>query len=900
MTAGKLDDYRLSKAVLPERYRIHLCPDLQTFTFTGECEIDVLLTEPEAEKITEIVMNAVELNISSASLLRDGRRIEPVKIELNQELERLTIKFAEALEPGNGTINIAFSGHINDKLRGFYRSEQVHPETGEKSFIALTQFEATDARRAFPCFDEPEFKATFQLKMTVEESLTVISNTAVAEEILKSNNQGQSLKTVRFKETMKMSTYIVAFLVGFFDKSETVDVEGIPFTVYAPQGKGHLTNFALDIGAFALQFFNSYYGIKYPGEKMDMIAVPDFAFGAMENLGAVIYRENALLVDPQRASHQELERVADVIAHELAHMWFGNLTTMKWWNGIWLNEAFATFMQLVAVENFKPSWKRWETFGVSRATAMTTDGLSATRKIEFPVIKPEEANGMFDVLTYEKGASVLRMLEQFIGEDEFKAGVNAYLQKHKYANTETADLWQALAESAKLPVGGIMDSWIYQEGYPLVKVEYGENPGTIKLQQERFFYLNENRSDTLFQIPLVIKVGLRTDSTKSASKDCGFERFQTIKYLLKEKEANLDLNELLRQSSKENSAIVAPSDLELLVINAGGSGFYRVHYDTELLKRIKRALQEQFAAPAQGHVKQTDIPLSTLERFNLINDSFALAVNGTVPLQEYLDFLKLFRLEGDKNVWALIISSLQYLERIYFPSTAAIRDLTLELLKPTISCLGLAEMPGESEQIKQLRGLALQAIGTTGDDKEIQKQLSELYDKNGDNLPPDILSAVLSVLAFCGDEKRYNDFNAKYLAAQSPQEKERYMQALAQFKQEALLKRTLSMTLTGEIRSQNAPYLVRNLMLNPWGRKVGWQFVTENWTEIRAKFPALIITRLVEGITGLIDEQLSVEAENFFADNPVKEGQKTVDQHREKLKVAMSLQKRLKTGSRIS
>lgn len=895
MTAGKCDDYRLSKAVLPERYRIHLCPDLQTFTFTGNCEVDVLINAGETEKISEIVMNAVELDVRSASLLtKAGSQIESVKIELNHELERLTIKFAEALEPGPATITLEFSGHINDKLRGFYRSEQVHPENGEKSYIALTQFEATDARRAFPCFDEPEFKATFQLEMTVEKSLTVISNTPIAEEILKSNDLGQTLKTVRFKETMKMSTYIVAFLVGSFDKSETIDVEGIPFTVYAPQGKGHLTKFALDIGAFALQFFNSYYGIKYPGEKMDMIAVPDFAFGAMENLGAVIYRENALLVDPNRASHQELERVADVIAHELAHMWFGNLTTMKWWNGIWLNEAFATFMQLVAVDNFKPSWKRWETFGVSRATAMTTDGLSATRKIEFPVIKPEEANGMFDVLTYEKGASVLRMLEQFIGESEFKAGVNAYLQKHKYANTETADLWQALAESAKLPVGGIMDSWIYQEGYPLVKVERGEKPGTIKLKQERFFYLRENSADTLFQIPLIIKVGFGAKDGSPEAPNGGMGSFKTIKYLLKEKEANLDLNELLSQSSKENKVIAEASDLKLLVVNAGGSGFYRVHYDSELMKCFKSALQEQFAAPAQGHVKQTDVPLSTLERFNLINDFFALAVNGTAPLPEYLDFLKLFRLEGDKNVWALIISSLQYLERIYFPSTAAIRELPLELLKPTISCLGLAEMPGESEQIKQLRGLALQAIGTTGDDKEIQKQLSELYEKNGDNLPPDILSAALSVLAYCGDENRYNAFHAKYLAAQSPQEKERYMQALAQFKQEDLLKRTLSMTLTGEIRSQNAPYLVRNLMLNPWGRKVGWQFVKDNWSEIRAKFPALIITRLVEGITGLIDEQLSLEAEKFFAENPVKEGQKTVDQHREKLKVAMSLQRRLK------
>ncbi len=848
-TLEKEKSYRLPSVVIPERYVISLKPDLVTFTFTGSETIAVTI----ATATKEILLNALDLTIDSVTAEQDGV-IVPGIAQIDAASERATLTFNTELNAGNWQINLQFAGEINDKLRGFYRSAQTLGD-GEKSWIALTQFEATDARRAFPCFDEPAFKATFKLTLYVDQDLTALSNTAVEEESI--DDYGK--KTITFKETMKMSTYIVAFVVGKLEASQAVMVDGIPMRIYSPMGKLHLTKFALEIGAAALSFFNKYYGIKYPGDKMDMIAVPDFAFGAMENLGAVIYRESALLVDTDQASHAELERIADVVAHELAHMWFGNLTTMKWWNGIWLNEAFATFMELVAVDNFKPQWKRWETFGVSRAMAFATDGLRATRPIEFPVLAPEEANGMFDVLTYEKGASVLRMLEQYIGAEKFKTGVNSYLNKHKHANTETNDLWLALAAAAKEPVQEIMNSWIFQEGYPLISVASASEKNKLSISQRRFLYLDGVAKER-YQVPILLKVKIEGNDTL--------------------------VEQRILLTEQKTEVTVGEDAIEWVIVNAGGSGFYRVDYSSDLLAAMKTLLSNSYTGGDNG--------LSTLERFNLVSDLWALTINGTVKLSDFFQFIKLFKDETDKNVWTVIVSALQYCERVFYADAqqnAKIKELARELLGPTYKRLGWEATESESELTKQLRGIAILALGTTGGDTAIQEQSALFYDKHlsGESaLPPDVLSSVVTVLAYCGDQKRYEQFETLFKNGSSPQEQERYMYALGQFQQEDLLQKTMAKTLAGEVKGQNAPYLVRNIMLNPRGRQVGWKFIKGNWEQINKTFPSLIMTRLVEGVTGLIDAELAKEVFAFFENYEFAGGQKTVDQHLEKLKVALA------------
>src|SRR6202521_238011 len=455
--ADSSQDYRLPKNVTPKRYDLRLTPDLTAFTFQGEVSVAIVVNDAT----DDVVLNALELEIDKVTAERAGKSLS-AKAEMEPAKERAHLRFAEKLAAGEWTLKIAFRGILNDKLHGFYRS-QYQDASGKTHVAATTQFESTDARRAFPCWDEPELKASYKVTLVVDEDLAAISNGGQESERKLPGGKNE----VIFKETIRMSTYLVAFIVGEFEATTPVDA-GTPLRIVHVPGKESLTSWAKQIGAFSLKYFTEYYGLKYPGDKLDLIAIPDFASGAMENLGAITFRETALLADEKTASRAELERVADVVSHENAHMWFGDLVTMRWWNGLWLNEAFATFMEMLAVDAWKPEWQRWTSFGVSRAAAFAVDGLWNTRPIEFPVRAPRDADAMFDVLTYEKGASVLRMLEQYLGPEVFRDGVRGYLREHAYGNADTGDLWAALGQAAGAPIPAVMDGWIFRPGFPLV------------------------------------------------------------------------------------------------------------------------------------------------------------------------------------------------------------------------------------------------------------------------------------------------------------------------------------------------------------------------------------------------------------------------------------------------
>ncbi|MDQ3147803.1 MAG: M1 family metallopeptidase, partial [Actinomycetota bacterium] len=476
--------YRLPRTVLPRRYELRMAPDLDAATFAGEVGVDVDVVEA----VDEVVLNAVGLDVDEAWLLDGtGARLD-ADPRTDAEAERLTLTLTGTAEPGPATLHLRFRGVLNDKLKGFYRSVFTD-EDGVERVIATTQMEATDARQAFPCWDEPDLKAVFSVTLVVPDGLLGVSNGGIVSE----TPTGDGRRAVTFADTIPMSTYLVALIVGPLEATAPVDVDGVPLRVVHVPGKGHLTPYALEVGAFCLRWFTEYYGIAYPSDKCDLIALPDFAAGAMENLGAITFREAVLLIDPEAATQLELQRVADVIAHELAHMWFGDLVTMKWWNGIWLNEAFATFMELAAIDAFKPEWSRWLAFTNERAGAFAVDSLASTRPIEYPVRSPADADGMFDVLTYQKGASVLRMLEQYLGTDGFRAGIRRYLDARQFANAETTDLWDALEEATGEPVRQIMDSWIYQGGYPIVSAEPGD--GGVALSQRRFAFASGAAAD---------------------------------------------------------------------------------------------------------------------------------------------------------------------------------------------------------------------------------------------------------------------------------------------------------------------------------------------------------------------------------------------------------------------
>jgi puromycin-sensitive aminopeptidase len=484
---------------------------------------------------------------------------------------------------------------------------------------------------------------------------------------------------------------------------------------------------------------------------------------------------------------------------------------------------------------------------------MQVDGLKSTRPIEFPVERPEEAAGMFDVLTYEKGASVLRMLEQYLGAEAFRDGIRLYLRRHQYGNAETTDLWDALEDSTKQPVRALMDSWIFQAGYPMISVK--KDGPTLCLTQQIFGYLEDGSDqDRKWHAPIFLRA-----STKSG------EVSRTI--LLTEKEQRVELAD----------------EVEWAVVNAGGHGFYRARYGGDLIDALKRDLQNR---------------LSGVERFGLVNDSWAATLAGLTSLIDYLDLIKLLREEGDLNVWTTVIGSSHHMHRILDDEQCASLEKQLRaLFSPAAERLSWTPRKGESELESQLRGDLIAALGTVAEDKACQERAREVYaqyEKAPDSVDRNLVPALISIVAHTGGLTEYEKFYGKFKTAQTPQDETRYLFALANFRVPELIERTLDLTINGEVRTQNSPYLMRGILLNKRARERAWSFMKAHWDEMLRQYPDNSIPRMCEGIIGLVDAKLEKEVREFFAKHPVKQGAKQMEQHLERLRVAVICKDRWK------
>ena len=831
--------YRLPRTVVPSRYDLVFEPDLGPGTFSGSEDVAVDVLEP----IPEIVVNAVELEILTGRVSDgSGTRVEVTEVRLDPETERAHLALERTLEPGPWTLHLEFRGTLSDRLEGFYRSTYTDDE-GTERVLATTHFESTDARRAFPCWDEPDLKAVFGVALVVDEGLCALSNgPEVARDPI-----GAERVAVRFADTIPMSTYLVALLVGPLEVTEAVDVDGVPLRVVHVPGKGHLTGFALEVGAFALRFFTEYYAIAYPGTKLDMVALPDFAQGAMENLGLITYRENLLLTDQTRATQPELQALADTVAHEIAHMWFGDLVTMRWWNGAWLNEAFATFMEMLCVNAFRPGWRRWDLHSRSRSGAFEIDALRSTRSIEYPVRSPEEANAMFDVLTYVKGASVLRMLEQYLGEDRFREGIRAYLEKHAYRNTDTEDLWDAIEGATGEPVRQIMDTWIWQGGFPLVSASTQD--GELRLAQRRFVFDGTDDA-TRWQVPVLVRHGTLPDATV---------------------EPVLIADGVLAVPHAAGAAAV---------VNAGGHAFLRVRYAEDLRERLLGSL----------------LDLAPIERYQLVDDEWAEVMAGEATAAAFCRLARAFADETDLSVWMALLQGLAWFERfLEGEPLERFRAFARELVRPALDRIRWEASAGDSDLQKSLRGELFRALGILGRDPEALALAREIAGeaRADEAADPALAAAAVDLVASTGGPAEFDAFVAARATAGTPQEELRYLYALPRFREIALMDRVLAMTLTDEVRPQSVPHVVHIALANRDQGERAWAFLKSRWDELTGRVAPSTVNIFLRGVRLLTAPGLAEDARAFFADHDVPQSRAQVQQALELQRVASELRVRV-------
>jgi puromycin-sensitive aminopeptidase len=860
-------------------------PDLEAFVFAGEETIDLIL-----EKQTRfITLHSKDLEIESAEIIWPSTPTPPnppfplrqgfggqagrggiknnwaINISYDEKAETATFSFQEPLPKGKARLKLTFKGLLNDYMRGFYRSRYKHGD--KQKHLATTQFEATDARRAFPCFDEPAKKAVFEVSLILPQQLTAISNTLPVDI---AEHQG-GYKIVRFAPTPKMSTYLLAMIVGDFEFVEKktspnpslvrlrqgsggsttrrgIKEERVKVRVYTTPGKKHQARFALRCAVRMLKFYNHYFDIPYPLDTLDLIAIPDFAHGAMENWGAITSREAALLIDEEHSSASSRQQVALTIAHELAHQWFGNLVTMQWWTHLWLNEGFASYLEYLAVDHLFPSWDIWTQFAYNdMGEALKLDGFENTHPIEVEVHHPEEIGEIFDAISYSKGASVIRMLAAFLGEQDFRNGLRYYLKKYAFGNASTTHLWQALEKVSGKPVGQIMKNWTSRPGYPLVKIQdSGQN---LKISQTRFYLgsLPKNRAGekTTWNIPMTVHGSHRRLKKFILSRPKVFHR---------------------RQKRRKG----------WLKFNSGETGFFRVAYSKEMLNRL--------VAPIKS--KQ----LKALDRWGIIRDSFALAEAGKISVVEALRLAQNYAKETDYTVWVEIISGLDLVARLLHGQKIhrQYQNFSQTILLNILSKVNWQPKAKELHTKTLLRSLILNAAGKFGHRKTIQTaqtKFQKLFSKE-QPIHPDIRSAVYNLAAENGGLKEYQQLQRLYAKAKLSEEQRRLGRAMANFKNCVEIKKYLKFALSKQVRAQDAPLYLAAALSNPHAQNLAWAFIRQNWKILLERYGqgGHLLNRIIQPLWHYHDEERAREIKRFFKIHPAPGCQRTISQVLEKIR----------------
>ncbi len=814
--------------------------------FSGRVRIEIQLDR--ARQVIE--MHAAEIQTSRARLTI-GDKVLKGRIERDPERETIRIRWPQRVGPGPATLEVQFRGRLRPDLKGFYRAR-----SGRHRY-ALTQLAATHARRMFPCFDEPAMKARFRLSVTTRRALTVLANQPC--ERIEPADRG--FVTHRFSRTPPLASYLVALAVGRFEASRTVRVGQTPVRVWHVPGKGHLTAFALQAARASLARLEHWFALPHPYEKLDLIAVPDFEFGAMENAGAVFFRETALLLDPETASANERRRVAEVIAHELAHMWFGNLVTMAWWDDLWLNESFATWMAFHIIHDWKPEWGMWREFQDGTAAALRVDSLSDTHPVYCEVLDVATATENFDEITYEKGAAIVRMIERTLGAS-FRRGVRQYIRDHREGNTVAADLWRALSHASGQDVAALAGAWIELAGHPVVELHRTRDGDRIGLSQ-RPFQVSQRAGavapDSRWPIPWSGRVlgGRRPDRQISGS--------------LYQKRARIKIPPSLRGRP--------------IYANADQCGFFRALHSPEELAEIGSRADS----------------LSAIERMGLVDDAWALSQAGLLPLSAYLDLIPDLARDADPAVLGTLSTGIHGLGHDVGPSLpseaaeqwrAFIRD-------------GFGPLRGQPFHVsrsnddgRDARAHRIAILGGVAEDENVLAAAAvaaRAYCRDPGSLAPAFADVAVGLAAQTGDEALFDRFERLRRSARTPQLARRALMAETRFRDPLLFGRALAHCLDPTLPSGDVAILLVRGFANPAGAEATWQFTKKNWKALQRRMGAMLVTRVIDATPALGTRDARRDVAQFFRRHPIPTGERALRQALERFDLAIAFRRRAAT-----
>jgi aminopeptidase N len=824
---------RLSGTVTPEHYTLWFAPSLKEETFRGKAGIRVQNSQPTRE----ITLHATEMTLTEVTITAGGRK-QTAKVRVNPDSETVTLVVPETIPAGQAVIDITYNGILNDKLRGFYISK-----ANGRSY-AVSQMEATDARRAFPSFDEPRFKASYDISMMIDNGDTAISN---GRQISDTPGPEPGKRTITFAPTPKMSTYLVALLVGDFVCREGAS-DGTPIRICSTPDKRELTGFALEAAVQQLKWFNDYFGIKYPFGKLDIIAVPDFAAGAMENAGAITFRERLLLVEPGRSSVDTRKAVASVISHELAHQWFGNLVTMKWWDDIWLNEGFATWMANKPVAAWKPEWNLHLTDAEDTQGALGLDALRSTRAIRTKVETPDEINEVFDGIAYEKTAAVLRMIEAYVGAEPFRKAVSSYLQKYSWSNAAGEDFWTEVSRVTGRPIDRVLRTFVEQPGAPVLSIRNSCSGGSgeIAVSQSRFY---------------------GTPGPTGAAQSWTFPAC----FKASNGQTRCEIVERPQQTFKGSSC-------EAPFANADGRGYYFSDYTPDAVRELSQRT------------------LEPIEKLSLLGDEWWMVRSGRHQIGTYLDLASTQATEETPAVLDAVSARLSFTAGYIADASQQPRFQTWvrNTFAPVLRSVGLPGAVNDPDERQNRRATLLFLVGVLGDDPETQRQARELaakYMADPTSLGPTLAPTVLQVAAVAGDQALYDQYVAQLAKlSNQPEEYYRFFNALSWFRDPALSKRTLTLALSDTVRTQDTGTLLAGLLGRGWSRELAWATVKSEWRMLTQKLGTFQgIPTIVGSLSAFCSTERAADIKEFFAKNPVRAAERGLQQALERIDACVAL-----------